>query len=607
MPFACSSQAEDHGEGLGGSSAALQAGSDDELALSSLRILGAKVDGHADQCQRCHDINRASVRKWASDYTATLSALADTTIAAPQRVNRLRQNPSDEATGFSPAQIGFMAAGAHFGVGANVDPTRHPKTLEQGKLLGGLFKNEDEYAAFRAAVLMPVDPSYERLTPTEYETLVTWVGKGLPKLDELLPEQPRPTTCTDDFTALAAHARKMRTKGWSAVNRERRVKMFACDDNAAPAQCFTQQRDGKDVFPKAQDTTFAKTWAPAGTTVRVLRELGYKSFYWTRGSADGRFIASGVSGRSEGGAVVTDLAAALNTTGPQTRDIWAKASYDPSFYPDNSGFMFQGSGAVYCAQSLLTKAATAQITFNEPECSRLGTTGLYQTIGQPMGDNAFPDRFIVTSRWVGDDGGRRFLETDPVPVAGPDAGATIQVSRADDNGTYAIAQRTTLGTPFEGDTMMSPSTMLLSNRVAGEVDGNGVQLGYAIREVTTSTAGSEYRFALRELGHVCMDGNKANFSYDERFLVTYHYLTRKDFPSDEAWAPYKDKGGSDIYIADFVTGEKVAVTHMGPGQFALFPHFRSDGWLYFTVRDAVAKTEYVAATDAGLVRLAQGN
>jgi hypothetical protein len=96
-----------------------------------------------------------------------------------------------------------------------------------------------------------------------------------------------------------------------------------------------------------------------------------------------------------------------------------------------------------------------------------------------------------------------------------------------------------------------------------------------------------------------MGGNKANFSFDERFLVTHHYLTREDFASDAAWAPYKEKGASDILITDFVTGKKLRITHMKPGQFALYPHFRSDGWLMFMVRDAsgASKSEVIAASD----------
>jgi hypothetical protein len=39
---------------------------------------------------------------------------------------------------------------------------------------------------------------------------------------------------------------------------------------------------------------------------------------------------------------------------------------------------------------------------------------------------------------------------------------------------------------------------------------------------------------------------------------------------------------------------------MQPGQRALFPHFRSDGWLYFLVRDRTLP-ERIVASDAGLV------
>jgi hypothetical protein len=41
---------------------------------------------------------------------------------------------------------------------------------------------------------------------------------------------------------------------------------------------------------------------------------------------------------------------------------------------------------------------------------------------------------------------------------------------------------------------------------------------------------------------------------------------------------------------------------MGPGQLALFPHFRSDGWLVFTVRDKNSDKEYYAVSDVVLGR-----
>jgi hypothetical protein len=39
---------------------------------------------------------------------------------------------------------------------------------------------------------------------------------------------------------------------------------------------------------------------------------------------------------------------------------------------------------------------------------------------------------------------------------------------------------------------------------------------------------------------------------------------------------------------------------MAPGQYAVYPHFRSDGWIYFIVRDNNHGVEYVTASDAAL-------
>jgi len=42
------------------------------------------------------------------------------------------------------------------------------------------------------------------------------------------------------------------------------------------------------------------------------------------------------------------------------------------------------------------------------------------------------------------------------------------------------------------------------------------------------------------------------------------------------------------------------VTNVKAGQMAIFPHFRSDGWIYFLVRDLNSSKEYVVASDAAL-------
>jgi hypothetical protein len=40
---------------------------------------------------------------------------------------------------------------------------------------------------------------------------------------------------------------------------------------------------------------------------------------------------------------------------------------------------------------------------------------------------------------------------------------------------------------------------------------------------------------------------------------------------------------------------------MQPGQYALFPHFRSDNWIYAQIRDTNAAHEYTVASDAALL------
>jgi hypothetical protein len=50
-----------------------------------------------------------------------------------------------------------------------------------------------------------------------------------------------------------------------------------------------------------------------------------------------------------------------------------------------------------------------------------------------------------------------------------------------------------------------------------------------------------------------------------------------------------------------LSGERKRITNMKPGQYAIFPHWRSDNWIYFLVRDKDSNKEYVVASDAALV------
>jgi len=595
LAVACSSTSEE-----ADAEVADEALSNEDLGRKALSIMGAKLPNAQQQCNRCHDINKATLTKWHADYKTAVQFIGDDRRTIDKRLDYMRRDPSDRTSGFSPAKLGFLTAGSHFGGSAAVDKTRHPATYKQSQILEKLFAGrEAEYDKFRSETLMPIEPEYDRLSAAEYNTIATWLDKGMPKLNEILPEDARPTVCTDDFTQLKAHASAIKSKSWESVNKENRVPMFACDAGSKPSDCFKQKFDGKDIFASSADKDYSRSWAQDGSVVRVLRELEYKTFFWSRTSADGRFVANGMSGGPDG-AVIADLAAALAPGGPKTRDIGASARYDPDFWPDNKGFMFQGTsnGGVYCAQSLLTNPNTKKISFNEPECSKLDTIGLYQTVGQRIGDNSVADHFVVNGKFASDNPGQSANDADLGTTFGPDAKAIIRVMFARGNDAeagYEVKQSVELNTPFEGDIMMSRSSSLLGARVAGERG----QLGYAVRQVTSTFGADGYKFALKPIGRICMAGNKANFSFDERFLVTHHYLTRADFASDAEFAPYKEKGAADIYMTDFVTGKKVRITRMAAGQFALFPHFRSDGWVIFSVRDAsgAAKKEYIAASD----------
>jgi hypothetical protein len=127
--------------------------------------------------------------------------------------------------------------------------------------------------------------------------------------------------------------------------------------------------------------------------------------------------------------------------------------------------------------------------------------------------------------------------------------------------------------------------MLLGSRWAyGQATDGTTAWGYAIERLDRRQVDGRYEFGLTTIGNVCLQGNKANFSFDERFLATHHYNEPSDFSASDDPA-YRQKGSSDIFVVDFVTGKKKKVTKMGPGQFALYAHFRSDGWLYFLTVD----------------------
>lgn len=452
--------------------------------------------------------------------------------------------------------------------------------------------------------------------------------------------------CKAEITEeLKEHIREMHTGGWQAElssTPDLRRQFFACkysrtdfDPIKSPIeQCFTgSDRDQQNFdFPWAADWDNVLDPFDGRTikqSIRVLSDLhGCKTTYWMRSSADGRFIGNGSRGCSSPG-VLPESARGFIADLKTNKLIGVDAPYDPGFCPDNSCFTFISGRAIFCRQELLMEAPdgsqASMLALNAPENAAFCTAsnlGVYQHIGAAL-DGV---RYVVvrTQRYSNDDGGTAQHRTDPSvqPFAMNESwvdlykmckdqkcGTGINQSIAAPQGTpFGLTDMVRIPVAFEGDFGISPSSRLLSSRIARK-DGQG-QVGYRLRKYDIDSAVP----STRELATICMKGGKASLSFDERFMVTHHYTEAKDFeeinasrrPSQKFTGPDDPNfiallnNSSNIWMTDLWTGKSFRITGMNKGQFALYPHFRADGWMYFMVRDFEQDKHFVVASDAAL-------
>ncbi|HUH04660.1 MAG TPA: hypothetical protein VML75_21840, partial [Kofleriaceae bacterium] len=529
-----------------------------DLAAAALQVLGADIqdpscpsgDCNSRRCAECHSVSRSGLRRWrelTDDAWDQCNLRKNPTEMSQEEamtaVNCLRVDPSDASSVFEAAKLGVLTAGVQY--------NDFRKLFQQAFGDGWL----QPYTGFKARVNMPKG-SHPKLSQKEYATLIKWFDDGLPALDETLREPPPPDSCADSFNtaALNAHVSEMKFEGWGALNADNGIRMFGCSPGADPATCF-------------QSGSFANrtaTWGngTANGNIRELKKLGFRTSFWTRSSADGRFVGNG-GGPS--GATITDL-----TTG---RDIGVRASYDPGFFPDNSGFIFQGAtgGAGICTQSLLE--TDDLVDFTESQCMSARGINLYQHVARGVGGG---DYFIINSQFTSDSG-----RASRDPSAHFNASSTMKFTPMIFNGsTYEQLGETIVDSPYEGDSVLSPSSQLVVSRLSGP---DGVSLGYVVRRVAATKFGDSYSINIgQKLATVCTSGAKASFSFDERFLVTHTYTG----------------GAANLILVDLLTGQRHQITNMPAGTYAEFPHFRSDGWIYFLVIDG--SDEYIAASDAAI-------
>jgi hypothetical protein len=517
------------------------------------------------------------------------------------RINCMREDPSDPTSRFHPGKLGVYTAGVQFQRFADMFRAAYPEAEWQ-----------QQYDGFKRAVQMPIS-GLGMMSEDEFNLVVDWTNRGMPFMERLVGNVPdAPRQCTESFSPeLRAHIERMRLEGWEAKNRENGIMMFGCPDGGDKLACFTQQREGSDVFPEARSTAVGAEWHrdfPEATT-RILRELPFDTSYWMRTSADGRFVANGAYDDDDGddvyfGGRVSDLQNQL-IPGAGLRDIKVAASFDPSFMPDNTGFMFQGTpvGAGFCKQSILTNPATTEINWSEPGCSGSGDINLYQALGASLDGS---DYVAVTGSFESDGGsGRGGGDGAPSWMERAYANFTSIINDGDRFVTRTPAQ---LFTPYLGDWQISPSNVLMSSRVAGlGVDDQPVQQGFKFHMLSRTMTPNGYAYEMREVGSLCLKGGKTGFSYDDRMFTTYHYVDvgdwqELDYPSadDPAFLDLLNSGSANVYVVDLYTGARRRVTRMGPGQYAMFPHYRSDGWLYYMVYEETLGQRFVVASDASL-------
>jgi len=497
-------------------------------------------------------------------------------VPAMDRLNCFRLEAGNTDSPFTPAKLGIYSAAAHLGWMQDTFKAAYPageggNTADTWAINYGKFKNRTS---------MPKG-NHPRFEQGQFDIVAEWFARGLPQLSTYIAPDTGPTSCTPSIRPeMATHQTQMATQGWGALNRQANMNMFGCSGSGDPRSCLTSQ-------PTAQSKPYGNGWAAAGT-LRVLRELSFNTFYWMRSSADGRFVANGGTG---GDSIISDL---------QTdKDIKVDAAYDPGFFPDNRGWMFQGTpiGAAFCNMSLL-QANPANINFSESACSSVSTVSLYQHLGAGLGGG---DYFAVNSQFTSDNPS---TGVDHDPSAAFANTAEMKFTPMMFNGTHYVGKpEVKVKSPYEGDTVLSPSTKLVISRFGNQQN----HLGYVVRQLNATPAGNSYAITTTEVGRYCLSGAKPSISFDEKFFVTHSYVKSSDWQdlgfasaNDPKFQEMLTKGTSNIVVVNMVTGVRTRVTTMQPGQYAIFPHFRSDGWFYFLVRDTNSGKEYAVASDAAL-------
>jgi hypothetical protein len=548
---------------------------DEALGLAALQLLGANVDGATGSCGNCHGLTQTTIRAWRGLTNYSLdTCITDEEISSPESAHQMVECFRNASGVFTPRRLGVLSTGTG---------------LPWFETLFERDSASPDYEDFEARAKMP-PTGFFPFDQSEFDIVVEWFARGTPFLNELLPEGPvgeceplidaRVAEIVDDTTAT----------GWRQRNADADLAMFGCAGAATALDCLTSETN-------AASTAYGDTWAIGGSTVRVLATIPSTTAYWSRSSADGRFFASG-QGVPGGGSSIIDLDdnQQINVT---------DAAYDPAFFPDNSGWVFQGGGGNnVCAQSALLTAGANFSMSGSPACSTLNNVGLYQHVGRATSAGGAGDYFSVSGNYSNDNFGHSY--TGGQPSAPWDNSENVYLTPMVFNGTtFEQRDPTAISIPQDGDMVLSENAGMMLGRLSS--GGGSSHIGYQLYALDkTANGDGSYDVDAPVIARYCETGGKPAFSFDDRYIAYHHYyentdkdaqLAGFDDAADPGYADYTTAGASDIFVIELATGLRTRITAMAPGQYALYPHFRSDGWLYFLVRDNNSGKEYAAASD----------
>ncbi len=572
----------------------------EEIALKSLQMLGANVDGARQSCNQCHTIDKDQILEWSKRTMIVLNCFE----WFKDEPEKLKEHCLKKDDKYLAKDYGIWSA--------FIDKE---KFIDAFKLM---FKDgwESEYKQAVSSIQMP--PHGNLFKKEDFAIMQKWSKKKFIHLEQILnSDRAYPKTCTPySSKRLNTILKKSMAYNWKSYHQDLPTTFYGCSSTNT-FQCFSEVgTDGQDKFKEVKKYDFSKSWKykhHPHAKMRIIKDLPKSLFYWSRTSPDGRFFITGALGYiyKDNEIVFTeeiDKYASLGVDLETDKITFIKSPYDPNFTPD--GTSINMAGGKFCPLSLLKYNDTNYLSFEEPQCSSIEEIELYQSLAISLENS---DTFAVAGTHSSDYGGTDLRKPEKEiqdPLASWLNRSFLHLTHLDFDGrSYVLRRHEKIESPFFADWIISHTGSLLVSRKSGwDASSNKyLDLGLVVHELKENLKTN--KFELQELAQFCTKGGKANFSYDDRFMVYHHYIDENDFKEygfkskeDEEFKKLLKTKKSDIWYIDLLEGTPRRITNMGANQFALFPHFRADGWLHFVVKDQSTNKNYLLATNELLIK-----